>query len=174
MWGLFRRGNRLPAQARPALERDERVLAWASAAAAAVVVTNRGVWLPGRADRLGWHQVHKAVWSGEVLTITAAEVVARHEQYAVVVDLPPISIELPDPQDVPNQIRARVTRSVGFTLHQPLDGGGFLMVGRRVAGVDGLTWTVRYDPDTDVDAPGLAEYTAEFVAATRSSVERAD
>jgi hypothetical protein len=174
MWAVFRRRSRLPASTRPPLDQDERVLAWAATAPGAVVVTNRGVWLPERADRLGWHQVHKAVWSGEVLTVTPAEVVARQETYDVVADLPAISIELPDPQDVPEQIRGRVTRSVGYTQHQSIGGGGFRVVGRRVPGVDGLTWTVRYDPGTDVDTPGLAQYTAECVAAARSAVAPPD
>ena len=56
----------------PPLERDERVLAWARAAddpAAAVVVTTLGLWLPGRPERLGWHQIHKATWAGSRLTV---------------------------------------------------------------------------------------------------------
>ena len=36
----------------------------------AVVVTTRGLWLPGR-DRLGWHEIHKATWAGPRLTVIA-------------------------------------------------------------------------------------------------------
>src|SRR3954453_18217137 len=56
---LFRRRPKLSAALRPALDADERVLAWAAIDdGTAVVVTNRGLWLPER-DRLGWHDIHK-------------------------------------------------------------------------------------------------------------------
>ena len=60
---MLGRKPKLPAELRPALDRDERVLAWAMAGDAAVVAvaTNRGLWLPGR-DRLGWHEIHKVIW----------------------------------------------------------------------------------------------------------------
>ena len=34
----------------------------------AVVVTTRGLFLPGR-ERLGWHQIHKASWANPKLTV---------------------------------------------------------------------------------------------------------
>lgn len=172
MWGLFRRGARLPADQRPPLDRDERLLAWSTSATGPLVVTNRGLWLPGRDTRLGWHQVHKAVWSGETLVVTPAEAVSEHDGYAVVADGPAISLDLPDPGDVPDQVRTRVTRSVGYSMHHQLDGGGVRVVGRRVPGVDGLSWTVRYDAGTDTGAAGLPGRTAELVAAARAAVEQ--
>lgn len=151
--GLFRRRPKLPAADRPALDPEERVLSWARTASDGVlVVTNRGLWLPGGELRLGWHEVHKAVWSGQELTITPAEVVAERDGYAVVADRPVRSYRLPDPGDVPHQVRARVTRSVAYTAHHRLPGGGVRVVARRVSGVDGLTWTVRYDPGTAAGA----------------------
>ena len=48
---------------RPPLAHHERVVAWCSTSDGAVVVTNLGLWLPGRKDRLGWHQIHRASWS---------------------------------------------------------------------------------------------------------------
>ncbi|MFY1637041.1 hypothetical protein ACN27F_27825 [Solwaraspora sp. WMMB335] len=176
MWGFFRRTPRLPAGRRPPLGPDERVLAWTTVAGTGadgvLVVTNHGVWLPGRPDRLGWHQVHKATWSDDVLTITPAEVVAEHDGYAVVADQPARALTLADPGDVPHHVRARVTRSVGYSLHHRLDGGGLRVVGRRVAGVDGLRWTVRYDAGVDTEAGGLREFTAEVVAAARASADQ--
>jgi hypothetical protein len=172
VWGLLRRRPRLPAERRPPLEREERVVAWAAAAPEGVVVaTNRGLWLPDRSARLGWHELHKAVWSGRELTVTPAERVEERAGYTVVADGPASTYLLVDPRDVPHQVRARVTRSVAYTVHHPApSGGGVRVAARRVSGVDGLTWTVRYDPGTDGDSPAAREATAELVAQARQAL----
>lgn len=166
---LFRRRPKLPADVRPPLEPEERVLAWARTQpdGDVVVVTNRGLWLPGREDRLGWHDVHKAVWSGTELTITPAERVTQRDGYLVVADGPAESYRLVEPGEVPHQVRTRVTASVAYTSHHPLDGGGVRVAARRVSGVDGLTWTVRYDPGVAGDTPAVVETTDQLVAAAR-------
>ncbi|GLI01116.1 hypothetical protein [Phytohabitans aurantiacus] len=163
--GLFRRKPKLPADRRPALDRDERVLAWAESGGGVVVATNRGLWLPEH-DRLGWHEIHKAAWSGRELAVTAATVVEEQEGYTVVADRLPLSYLLLDPGELPHQVRARVTKSVAYTEHHALpDGGGVRVVARRVSGVDGLTWTARYDPDT----PPAPEAVADLVTAARAA-----
>jgi hypothetical protein len=151
---LFRR-RKLPAGAKPPLARDERVLAWAGATGDDVVVaTNHGLWLPSPDGpaRLMWHEIHKATWSGRALAIVPAAVVTEHETYTVTADAPGRSVTLLDPDRVPEQVRARVTKSVAFTTHHPLPaGGGVRVVARRIPGRDGLSWAVRYDPDTAPD-----------------------
>jgi len=171
--GLFRRQTRLPAGDRPPMDRAERVLAWARIAdpAGAIVVTNRGLWLPGRGARLGWHEVHKAAWSGQELALTPAAVIEERDGYLVVADQMVQIVVLIEPGDVPDQVRTRVTRSVGYSLHHRFDGGGLRVVGRRVSGVDGLTWTVRYDPGTDSTAVRVRELTAELVTAARGATD---
>jgi hypothetical protein len=165
MLGLFKR-RRLPSERRPSLDVDERIVAWAGALDDdVVVVTNFGLWLPGATERLGWHEIHKATWSGRQLALVAAREVADGDGYTVMEDLPVLVVTLLDPDHVPEQVRTRVNRSVGYTSHHPLpEGGGVRVVGRRVSGVNGLRWTVRYDEGTDRDAPGIADSTAEFVA----------
>jgi len=168
---LLRRRPKLPAERRPALDRDERVLAWAATSDDGVVVaTNRGLWLPGL-SRLGWHEIHKATWSGRELSVTPAEVCEERDGYAVVADQPTISHLLLEPGDLPHQVRARVTRSVAYTVHHPLapGGAGVRVVARRVAGVDGLSWAVRYDPGVPPDAPAVVERTGELVAQARAA-----
>lgn len=179
---LFRRRGRLPADLRPALDRTERVVAWAragaggawrsrvgdgdSASGGVMVATNLGVFLPGRAVRIGWHEINKATWNGHEVTIVPAERVQEHDAYLVVADGPPLSVPLPDPGKLPDHVRTRVTRSVSYASHEPFpDGGGVLIVARRVPGVDGVTWVVRYDPATDPRAAGVAVVTAHLVAA---------
>lgn len=155
-----------PAALRPSLERGERMLAWASTASepvGAVVVTTLGIWLPGR-ERLGWHQIHKATWSGSRLTVVAAVPQGSADGYTVMADDAPVVVQLADAGDVPEEVRQRVTRSVAFTAHHPLPGGGVRVVARRVPGRDGLAWHVRYDEGTDAADPAIAEATAELVA----------
>lgn len=167
MLGLFNRRPKLPAAKRPPLERDERILAWADAAdGQVVVVTNRGLRLPGR-PLLGWHEVHKAAWSGRELQITASEVVQERADYLVVVDLPMVSYLLLEPGEVPDQVRARVTKSVAHTSYHLMPGGGVRIVARRVSGVDGLRWTARYDAGTVADAEPVVQVTDELVARAR-------
>lgn len=167
VFGLLRRKRRLPTQRRPALERDERVVAWAPLDEdRAVVATNRGLFLPGR-SRLGWHEIHKATWSGRELAVVPAGVVEERAGYRVVEDLPAVTYPLPDPGDLPHQVRVRVTRSVAYTARYAVPGGGLRLAARRVTGVNGLAWTVRYDPGTDRQSPAVRQATDELVAAAR-------
>jgi hypothetical protein len=168
------RRRKLPAELRPPLEGDERVLAWARAEPeGAVVATNLGLHLPGRPERLSWHEIHKAVWTGRELTVTPGAVIEEREGYAVMADQPPVTVVVPDPGDVPPVVRTRVTRSVSFSSHHLVPGGGVRVVARRVAGVDGLSWAVRYDQGTDPAGPGVADATAQLVAASRSNIDSA-
>ena len=166
------RKPRLPAGKKPPLEREERVVAWAETPTGGVVVaTNRGLFLPGRGDRLPWHQIHKAVWSGRELVVTPAETVEQREGYVVAEDLPSEGHLLTEPRDLPQQVYTRVTRSVAYTLHHPVPGGGGVrVVARRVSGADGLTWTVRYAAGTDRDTEAGRRRTAELVAQARAAV----
>jgi hypothetical protein len=169
----FLRGSKPPPGSRPELERDERILTWASTSTeGVVVVTNRGLWLPGR-HRLGWHEIIKAVWSGRELTVIAGRVAEQRDGYDVVADEPAISTLLLEPGHVPHQVQVRVLKSVSITNHHPLPGGGGArVVARRASGVDGLRWTVRYDPDTPIDDEVRA-WTDELVAHARREAEAA-
>ncbi|MFR9778749.1 hypothetical protein ACL02O_22210 [Micromonospora sp. MS34] len=176
--GLFSRKPKLPPADRPPLAAGERVLAWAAAGNGegdgVVVASNLGLWLPGRGHRIGWHGILKAVWSGRELTVTAAERVAERDGYLVVADCPAETYLLLDPGDLPHQVRARVTRSVAYTVHHPVPGGAGRIAGRRVPGVDGLTWTVRYDAGTPADDEAVAAETDRLVAAARAATTPAD
>ncbi|MBQ1075576.1 hypothetical protein KBX06_20750 [Micromonospora sp. C31] len=176
--GLFRRRSKLPQADRPPLAADERVLAWAAVGdgggGGVVVASNLGLWLPGRAHRLGWHDVLKAVWSGRELTVTPAEPLAERDGYLVVADRPAESHLLLDPGELPHQVRERVTRSVAYTRHHPVPGGAGRVAARRVPGVDGLTWTVRVDPGTPTDSPEVLAELDRLVAEARAATAPAD
>lgn len=175
VFGRFRR--RVPAPWQPALEADERVVAWARTRDDQVLVaTNWGLWLPedppldrNRSYRLGWHEIHKATWANRRLTVIAAHEVDQAEEYRVMADLAPVSFLLDDPDRLPAEVHDRVNRSVAYTSHHDLAaGGGVRVVARRVSGVDGLTWVVRYDQGTDSLCAGVVGATAELVRQTRA------
>jgi hypothetical protein len=180
---LFNRRRSLPAEHRPPLEREERVVAWALSPQGALVATNQGLWLPaaglagagagaaGPPTRFGWHEIHKAVWSGDALAVTPARRIEEAPGYDVVADEPTVRYRLDDPGDLPSQVRARVTRSVGPSTHHPLPGsGGVRVVARRVPGVDGLAWTARYDPGVDHDDPIVRDATSALVDQARAGI----
>jgi hypothetical protein len=139
----------------------------------ALVATNRGLWVPmDPPGRLGWHEINKATWSEDKLAVTAARVAGSGAGYDIVEDLPTVAFALATPGDLPAEVRARVTRSVGPTSHHPLPGGGGARVAaRRVPGVDGLRWTVRYDSEVDHDDPVVREATEQLVAQARAGAE---
>jgi hypothetical protein len=171
MLGFLRRKPKLPADRRPDLAPDERILAWAGAQQDhVVVVTNLGLWLPDR-PRLGWHEINKAAWSGRELRVTPATVTEQYDGWAVVVDEPVQSYLLLEPGEVPEQVRARVTKSVAYTSHHPLPGErrGVRIVARRVSGVDGLTWTARFDTDSAADEQAAVEAVEELVGQARDA-----
>jgi len=70
---------------------------------------------------------------------------------------------------VPDQVRTRVTRSVAYTVYHRLQVGGVRVVGRRVSGADGLSWSVRYDAGTPVNAEPVVAATDELVGAARDA-----
>lgn len=155
--------ERPPAEVTDRFDRDERVLAWGRTdTGAAIVASQRGLWLPAEAGHrlLRWHLIDKAAWTDGTLTVTEA----RPGEDGVVDELPPVTWAVADPRKLPATIRTRVTRSVAFTEHTPVETGGVRVVARRVAGQDGLAWTVRYDEGTDTSAPQVRERAAELLA----------
>jgi hypothetical protein len=132
------------------------------------VATNHGLILPG-GDRLGWHQIHKATWSGTELVLVPAVVIDEVDGFTIVADGPASAYPLTEPGDLPQQVRERVTRSVALSVHHGVDGGGLRIAARRVPGHDGLTWTVRYDPGTDGSSPEVRTQTTSLVAEAKAS-----
>jgi hypothetical protein len=176
---ILRRRPKLPVALKPALEPEERMLTWAAVGEdRAMVATNLGLWLPGSgrpaATRLGWHEIHKAAWSGRELRITPAEVAEERDDYLVLVDGPVAGFLLLEPGELPDQVRTRVTKSVAYTAHHQLNVGGVRVVGRRVPGRNGLTWSVRYDSGTPVSLPAVIELTGELVLAAQRATAPGD
>lgn len=166
---LLRR-ERPPEDMLARLEPHERVLTWATLDDGGILLaTQRGLWRPedGEPRRLEWHRINKATWrEGTLEVIEAVEV-----EPGVIEDSRPMIYELTARRDLPNTVRQRVTNSVASTIHHPLPGGGGVrIVARRVSGVDGPQWSVRYDRGTDRHDPGVRARVAELLEAERSRV----
>lgn len=162
---LLGRRERPPADALAGLDRDERVVSWASAAGGgAVVATPLGLWLPGT-DRLPWHLVIKATWREGALTVVPAVDAGD----GVLDPQPPRSVRLDVPRDLPQTVRVRVQRGISFTRHHPLPGtdGGVRVVGRRVPGRDGVSWQLVFDAGVDRDDPAVRAAAAAYVESAR-------
>jgi len=163
---LLGRRERPPAEATEQLAEDERVVGWGrTEAGTAAVATQRGLWLPAAEGyrRVGWHEIDKASWAQDSLTLIVGEPVGDF-----VDERPPASWEFAEPRDIPKVVRARVDRSVAVTEHYDLrPAGGVRIVGRRVSGQDGLTWRAHCDPGTDRKVPAVQEQVTALLAEAR-------
>lgn len=171
------RRHRLPTEAARPWESGERVVAWAPVESGYLVATNRGLWLPGRDERLGWHEIHKVTWSERRLMILPGRLVreaasAPDAPVDVLADADQVEFTLTDPGDLPRQIRERVTRNIVYSTHHELSNGGVRVVARRVPGRDGLTYQLRYDPGTALIGPEH-DLVADFVAQARQATSTA-
>ena len=161
---LFRR-DRPPAEALARLEPGERATAWGTTEdGQSVVATVAGLWLPGREQRLDWHDILKATWADGAFTIIPAGEV----EPGVVVDEAPIRVRLERRGHLPAEVRTRVTKSVAYSTHQQVPGGGVRVVARRVAGLDGLTWLLRFDDGVDRADPQVRAAAAEVLDRVRA------
>jgi len=176
---VFGRTPKLPADLTPKLERDERVITWARAGGTAIIVTNRGLWLPDVDTRVGWYEIHKAAWADGVLTVTGAVFTSdeAHAGYTMATDAAPTEIRIPEPGAVPRRVRERVNASVAFTSLYPVPGGGAArVVARRISGQDGLTWSVRLEGPATQNAthPDVQAAVDQLVADAKASIAVVD
>lgn len=177
---LRRRFARAPEQVRAAVERDggadERILAWGALAENGgwLVATSAGLRTldPAGAspELLRWHDVALARWTArapggsfQVTALTEVEPGVQTRQ-------PVRRFVLTDAGDLPATVRRRVDETVVASQRAPLpNGGGALLVARRIPGQPGREWTVVFDDDAaraDPEAREVArQKLAELVAA---------
>ena len=145
---LFARRERPPAL--PGLEAGERIVSWADTPDGDVVAATRiGLWWPGP-RRIGWQHVNKATWRDGVLSVIEADEVDD----LLLVDRPPVSVELSVPRDLPPTVRKRVEGNIVSRELLAVPGGSVRFVGRRVPGADGIRWWAHLQPGT-ADTPAL-------------------
>ncbi len=162
---MIRRTRRdaLPEQVRAGLVRGERVLASAlDNAGAAVVATDRALWLPADAGwrRLGWESVDWAGWDADeaLLTVVESGSATRHHvrvQPAALVDV----------------VRERVNAVIVWAHHAALSGRrGVRVVGRRSPGGQQILWSAVLDRGLDIADPEVRARVDAEVAAARAEV----
>ncbi|SFP76946.1 hypothetical protein SAMN05660464_4180 [Geodermatophilus dictyosporus] len=161
---------------------DERVLAWGELVRGQgwLVATSRGLRLvpadlplsgAGEVGVLRWHEVGSARWTatndgGGSFAVTALTEVEPGVQARE----PAQRHALADAGDLPAVVRRRVDDTVVASQRSPLpNGGGVLLVARRVPGQAAREWTVVFDDDAHRGDPEMREIArrklAEAVAA---------
>lgn len=160
---MFGRRERPPRELLAELGRDERLVSWALLESGSTGATTRGLWLPSGDGyrRIGWEVIDKAVWRDGVLTVIEAHLIDD----LLLRDLPPVSLTLMQPRDLPPTVRRRVEASVVRSEVLPVAGGAARFVARRVPGRDGVRWWARLEPGT-FDTP----QTREAVRARRTAL----
>ncbi len=135
---------------------QEDVLAVGQLRAGHLVATRVGLWAPGKdgPERVPWHLISKASWTGERLALVVAEVVGQAGRAVLLSDVQRRSYVLAEPGRLPQVVQERVTDSIRSAHHRSLPGGGAWFVQRRVAGVDGVVLQVRADRGTDAEVVG--------------------
>jgi len=141
------------------LAKGERTLASARAADGSWAVgTDRALHLADGLE-LGWHQVDSARWVGDdsvLEVVTLPEGMTPPQTYR---------IELPDPGQLPELVRERVTSSIVVSERVVLAGGaGARIIARRVPGGEGVRWSVIYEEGVSRSDPRLQAATREAVA----------
>ncbi len=165
----FQRRDVPPPEAVARLSPEDRVVSWADTADGSVVMASRaGLWWPdGAALRLiGWQYVDKAVWREGTLSVVEADLVDEQ----LLVDRPPVSVELAVPRDLPPTVRKRVEQNVVRSQVLAVGGGSARFVARRVPGEDGLRWWARLE-DSTPDSPQTRSAIAVRLAELRAEWE---
>lgn len=144
------------------LDPGERRLAWAlSVGGAAVVATEQGLHLPGQ-PRIDWPDIERVSWKAPGMLVQGiGEVEGAGPRWEV---------QLADPRNLPEVVRARVVESIGWSEHRGLSpSGGVRLVGRRRQGQELLDWQLVYDRDTGPpDAQQRAQAEAFLLDARRT------
>jgi hypothetical protein len=164
--GLLSRWVRPPVEFRKLLGGSDRVLAIADTGggpdSTVVIATQYALWLPDGAaswQRVGWNDIVKATWTDGILEVTDGALGPD----GIVEDHLPARFPLAEPRNLPSVVRTRVEASIARSELVNLPGGPARIVARRVPGVDGVTWTARFDsgtPATAVDRATLIAYLA--------------
>ncbi|MFB9314994.1 hypothetical protein [Nocardioides plantarum] len=151
---------------RPDLEvgPGERVLAWAETDDGRVIGGTRDAFYAP--ERVPWEQVEAADWDRDTAVLRLSEVGAWGAER------PEHLYDVAEPGRLVQLIRERVTASVVYQRHVPLDGRrGLRVIARRAPGVAGsLTWIYEYDEGVDPDDPVVRLAAARALTAARDEV----
>ena len=142
----------------------ERLLAWAETADGTLVGGTRDAFYAP--ERVPWEQVEAADWDRDAATLRISEVgawgAARPEHV----------YDIADPGRLVQLIRERVTASVVYQRHVPIDGRrGLRVIARRAPGRDdGITWVYEYDEGVDPEDPFVRLAAGQALDAARNEV----
>ncbi len=142
----------------------ERLLAWAETTDGVVIGGTRDAFYAP--ERVPWEQVEAADWDRDTTTLRLSEVgswgSARPEHL----------YDVAEPGRLVQLIRERVTASVVYQRHVPIDGRrGLRVIARRAPGVAGdISWVYEYDEGVDPDDPFVRLAAGQALSAARDEV----
>lgn len=156
--------KRRPRRPDLALGPGERLLAWAEASDGTVIGGTRDAFYAP--ERVPWEQVEAADWDRDSTTLRLSEVGSWGSSR------PEHVYSLTEPDRLVQLIRERVTASVLYQRHVPLDGRrGVRVIARRAPGrAAEITWVYEYDEGIDADDPVVRLAAAQALEAARDEV----
>ena len=164
----MRLGRRAP---EVAVGSGERVLAWCADAGGSVIAGTRdALYLPAVSDgspvRVAWEDVQAADWDRDSETFRISEVGRWGERRRE------HSFSLSEPGRLLELVRERVTASIVFQRHVPLDPRrGVRLIARRAPRGDRpVQWIYEYDDGVDPDDPGVRRAVAAALAESRADL----
>jgi hypothetical protein len=142
----------------------ERLLAWAETADGTSIGGTRDAFYAP--ERVPWEQVEAADWDRDTSTLRLSEVGSWGDAR------PEHVYDVAEPGRLVQLIRERVTASVVYQRHVPLDGRrGLRVIARRApGGAGGLTWIYEYDEGVDPDDPSVRLAAGQALVAARIEV----
>ncbi|MDO9454878.1 hypothetical protein [Nocardioides sp.] len=142
----------------------EKLLAWAEAADGTVIGGTRDAFYGP--DRVPWEQVEAADWDRDTSVLRLSEVGSWGDAR------PEHVYDVEEPGRLVQLIRERVTASVVYQRHVPVDARrGLRVIARRAPGLaTGLTWVYEYDEGVDPDDPLVRLAASQALVAARDEV----
>lgn len=142
----------------------ERLLAWAETGDGRVIGGTRDAFYAP--ERIPWEQVEAAGWDRDTAVLRLSEVGSWGSER------PEHVYDVAEPGRLVQLIRERVTASVVYQRHVPLDERrGLRVIARRAPGAAGaLSWIYEYDEGVDPDDPAVRLAAGQALAAARDEV----
>ncbi|WP_148614869.1 hypothetical protein [Nocardioides rubriscoriae] len=142
----------------------ERLLAWAEAADGTLIGGTRDAFYAPA--RVPWEQVEAADWDRDTGVLRLSEVGSWGDAR------PEHVYDVADPGRLVQLIRERVTASVVYQRHVPLEGRrGLRVIARRAPGLaEAIAWVFEYDEGVDPDDPRVRLAASQALLEARGEV----
>lgn len=167
---LGRRSSALPGEVRlrAALQRGDRVLAWASGPDGTWLLGTKHTLVAVRGDsvvHVAWGEVERADWNRDAKVLRVVEV----GQYGAPRPVHEFAIE--EPGDLLAHIRERVTSTIVIERRAVVEGRrGVNVIARRSTRDASLRWIYEFDAGVDPEDPGVQRIAEQALASAAAEI----